>query len=110
MCNMAPNLTKSLMGRKRGMTQLFDDKGNIVTCTVIHAEPNVITQIKTRSKDGYEAIQLAYDEIVVNDPRTIANRVTKPLLGHFLKAKVAPSRYLYETRVDDIDSYQVGQK
>ncbi|MBS0656150.1 MAG: 50S ribosomal protein L3 [Verrucomicrobia bacterium] len=98
------------MGRKRGMTQLFDDKGNIVTCTVIHAEPNVITQIKTRSTDGYEAIQLAYDEIVVNDPRTIENRVTKPLIGHFRKAQVAPSRFLYETRVDNAEEYQVGQK
>lgn len=107
---MAPNMTKRLMGRKRGMTQLFDDKGNIVTCTVIHAEPNVITQIKTRANDGYEAIQLAYDEVKVNDPRTIANRVTKPLLGHFLKAKVAPSRHLYESRVDDTAEYQLGQK
>lgn len=107
---MAPNMTKSLMGKKRGMTQLFDDKGNIVTCTVIHAEPSVITQIKTRANDGYEAIQLAYDEVVVNDPRTIENRVTKPLIGHFRKAKVAPSRHLYETRVDDTAEYQVGQK
>lgn len=103
-------MTKSLMGRKRGMTQVFDDKGNVVTCTVIHAEPNVVTQIKTEATDGYKAVQLAYEEIVVNDPRTIANRVTKPLIGHFQKAGVNPSRFLFESRVDNVDDFQLGQK
>ncbi len=103
-------MTKSLMGRKRGMTQVFDDKGNVVTCTVIHAEPNVVTQIKTDANDGYEALQLAFEEVIVKDPRTIANRVTKPLLGHFQKAGVAPSRFLFETKVDDISNFALGQK
>ncbi|MBS0633924.1 MAG: 50S ribosomal protein L3 [Verrucomicrobia bacterium] len=103
-------MTKSLMGRKRGMTQVFDDKGNVVTCTVIHAEPNVITQIKTDENDGYKALQLAFEEVRVNDPRTIANRVSKPLVGHFQKAGVAPSKFLFESRQDDLSNFQVGQK
>lgn len=103
-------MTRSLMGRKRGMVQMFDSQGNAVTCTVIHAEPNVITQIKTAEKDGYKALQLAFEEIQVKDQRTIANRVTKPLLGHFKKAEVAPCRFLYESRIDNTEEFQVGQK
>lgn len=103
-------MTKSLMGRKRGMIQMFDDKGNVRTCTVIHAEPNVITQLKSSANDGYEAIQLGFDEVKVNDERTIAKRVSKPLLGHFKKAQVAPCRHLYEARVTDSSQYTVGQK
>ena len=106
-----PSLKKtSLMGKKRGMIQLFDDKGNVVPCTVIHAEPNVVTQIKTLEKDGYEAIQLAFDEIRVKDERTIAKRCTKPLLGHFKKAQVAPRRHLFESKVEDISKFEIGQK
>ncbi len=103
-------MTKSLMGRKRGMTQVFDDKGNVVTCTVIHAEPNVVTQIKTDANDGYKAVQFAYEEVVVKDPRTIANRVSKPLRGHFQKAGVTPSRFLFESRIDNVEDFQLGQK
>ncbi len=68
-----------LMGKKRGMTQLFDDKGNAIACTVIEAEPNVVTQIKTKETDGYNAIQLGFDKIKTKDPRTIEKRVSKPL-------------------------------
>ncbi len=103
-------MAKSLMGRKRGMIQMFDDKGNAVTCTVIHAEPNVITQIKTTENDGYKALQLAFEEIRVKDSRTINNRVSKPLLGHFQKAQVAPSRFLFEAPTENIQDFQVGQK
>jgi len=103
-------MTRSLMGRKRGMIQVFDDKGNVVTCTVIHAEPNVVTQIKTADKDGYKALQLAFEEIRVKDQRTIENRVSKPLLGHFKKANVEPCRFLHELRVENLDDFQIGQK
>ncbi len=103
-------MTKSLMGRKRGMTQVFDDKGNVVTCTVIHAEPNVITQLKTAANDGYEALQLSFEEVKTKDPRTIANRVSKPLIGHFQKAGVEPRRFIFEARVENTGDYQVGQK
>lgn len=103
-------MAQFLMGRKRGMTQLFDEKGNVITCTVIEAEPSVVTQVKTKATDGYEAVQMAFDEVRVNDPRTIANRVSKPLRGHFEKAKVPASRFLYESRVADSSKFEVGQK
>lgn len=99
-----------LLGKKRGMTQRFDDAGNIVVCTVIHAEPSIITQIKRKESDGYNALQLGFDKIVTADARTIQKRVTKQLLGHFQKANVEPRRYLSESRIDDIESYSVGQE
>ena len=70
------------------MTQRFDDQGNLVVCTVIHAEPNVITQIKRKESDGYNALQLGFDKIVTNDARTVQKRMTKQLLGHFQKSNV----------------------
>lgn len=110
---MGRKLSK-LMGRKRGMTQLFDNNGQAVPCTVIEIEPNVITQIKGKKedgyKDGYNAIQIAFDKIEVNDPRTLETRVTDPLLGHYKKAGVDPRRALTEFRVDKIDDYKVGQE
>ena len=102
-------MTFTMKGKKEGMTQTFDEAGNIVPCTVIHAEPNVITQIKTKENDGYEAIQLGYDEITVKDERTLPKRVSKPLLGHFKKAQTKPCRVLFESKGDAASSYQVGQ-
>lgn len=99
-----------MMGKKRGMTQLFDDKGNAIVCTVIEAEPNVITQIKTKENDGYEAIQFGFDKIVTKDPRTIEKRVTKPLRGHFKKNGIEPRRHLLESSLEKMDTYQVGQE
>lgn len=99
-----------LMGKKRGMTQRFDDSGNLVVCTVIHAEPNIITQIKRKESDGYNALQLGFEKIVTVDPRTIQKRVTKQLLGHFQKASVEPRRYLAEARLDNVEAYSVGQE
>jgi len=99
-----------LMGRKRGMTQLFNDKGEAVPCTVIEAEPNIVIQIKTKETDGYEAIQVGFDKIVTKDARTIENRVTKPLIGHYKKAAVEPRRHLTEIRLDKADDFKVGQE
>lgn len=98
------------MGKKRGMVQLFDEKGNVIVCTVIEAEPSVVTQIKTEQTDGYTAIQLAFDKITTRDPRTIEKRVSKPLLGHFAKTSTAPRRHLAESRLDSVDEYTVGQE
>lgn len=100
---MAPKTTGksvTLMGKKRGMTQLFDDKGNIVVCTVIEVEPNVVTQVKTKEKDGYEAIQVGFDKVAGKTQYTIESRVSKPLIGHYKKAGVAPRRHLIESRVE----------
>lgn len=96
------------MGKKRGMTQLFDEKGNAIVCTVIEAEPNVIVQVKTKATDGYDAIQLGFDEVKTEDPRTVETRVTQPLRGHYAKAGVAPRRHLTESRMDNVDAYKAG--
>lgn len=98
-----------LMGKKRGMVQLFDEKGHSQACTVIEVQPNLITQIKTDEIDGYNAIQMGFEKIEVKDPRTLQKRVSKPLLGHFKKADVQPRRFICESRVESIDEYALGQ-
>ncbi|MCB1118665.1 MAG: 50S ribosomal protein L3 [Chlamydiia bacterium] len=103
-------MTLNLMGKKRGMTTLFDEKGNRVCCTVIEVTPNVVTQVKTVEKDGYNAIQLGCDAVVTKDPRTAKERVGKPLMGHFEKNGVAPQRCLAETRVESVEGFEVGQE
>lgn len=99
-----------LMGKKRGMTQLFDDKGNIMVCTVIEAEPNVVTQVKTKESDGYEAIQLGFSKVKGKSQYTIDARTPKPQLGHFKKAQVEPRRHLQESRTDKAADYSLGQE
>lgn len=99
-----------LMGKKRGMTQLFDNKGHAIVCTVIEAEPNVVTQIKTQATDGYSALQLGFEKIKGKLPSTIAARTKKPRLGHFQKAGVEPRRYLTESSVESVDAYTIGQE
>lgn len=103
-------MARKLMGRKCGMVQLFDKGGKPVACTLIRIDPNVVAQIKTRSVDGYEAIQLAAERIETNDPRTIEHRVSMPLRGHYKKAGVKPCRQLHEVLVDDVNAYSVGQE
>lgn len=103
-------MSQKLMGRKRGMMQFFDDKGHAFACTVIEAQPNVITQLKTVETDGYNAIQFGFDEVKTRDPRTIESRVSKPLLGHFKKADVKPQRHLAELRLDNVEGFNVGQE
>lgn len=103
-------MTLKLMGKKRGMTQLFDKKGNKVVCTVIEVEQNVITQLKTKEKDGYEAVQTGFEKVVAKDERTLERRITKPLKGHFAKNEIAPRKHLMETRGVDIKAYELGQE
>jgi len=103
---MAPKL----MGKKRGMIQLFDEKGNIVVCTVIEMQPNVVVQVKKKDTDGYNAVQIGFDKIEVKDERTVANRLSKPLRGHYSKASVKPRKNLFEAKVEDVNQYQVGQE
>jgi large subunit ribosomal protein L3 len=99
-----------LMGKKRGMIQLFDEKGNSIVGTVIEAEPNIVTQIKTKETDGYDAIQLGFEKVIVNDPRTIEKRCNKPQRGHFKKASIEPRRYMAESRIDNVNEYALGQE
>ena len=101
---------QKLMGRKRGMTQRFDKDGNLVVCTVIEAEPNIVTQVKTLEVDGYAAVQTSFDPIVSKDERRTARLAGKPRTGHFKKANVAPSRFLMESRRDDASEMSVGEE
>jgi large subunit ribosomal protein L3 len=103
-------MAHTLMGKKRGMAQFFDKEGHIVPCTVIEVEPNVVSQIKTKEKDGYNALQLSFEKVKGSSLLTIEKRIGKPLLGHFKKAGVEARRYLAESQVDDIDSYKIGQE
>ncbi len=92
-----------ILGRKLGMTQVFDDNNRVVPVTVVQAGPNVVTQVRTPETDGYTAVQLAYGAI---DPR----KVNKPRTGHFTKAGTTPRRHLVELRTADAGEYTVGQE
>ena len=94
-------MKKGLIGKKLGMTQLFDEKGNVIPVTVVEAGPCVVSQKKTVENDGYNAVQIGYEDLK-------ASKVTKPLKGHFAKADVAPKKHLREMRLDDCDSVNVG--
>jgi large subunit ribosomal protein L3 len=91
-----------LLGRKVGMTQLFNERGEAVPVTVIEVGPCTVTQVKTPAKDGYGAVQLGFGE-------KLERRVTKPVLGHFRKHGLKPALALREFRVDDPAVHQVGQ-
>ncbi|GHT83632.1 50S ribosomal protein L3 [Actinomycetota bacterium] len=98
------NLNASaLIGEKLAMTQLWDDEGHFVPVTVVDVKSNVVTQVRTKDADGYEAVQLAYGEI---DPTKIA----KPLRGHFEKAGVSPRRNIMEFLTKNVAAYNVGQE
>jgi large subunit ribosomal protein L3 len=94
---------KGILGKKLGMTQVFDANNKIVPVTVVAAGPCVVTQIRTLENDGYKAIQIAFGAI---DPR----KVTKPEAGHFAKAGVTPRLEVAELRVENTDAYTVGQE
>lgn len=94
-------MQKAIIGKKIGMTQIFDEKGNVIPVTVVEAGPCVIAQKKTVENDGYAAIQVGFGDLK-------ANRVNKPMKGHFAKADVAPKRTLKEFRLADTGAYNVG--
>ena len=94
---------KTLLGRKIGMTQIFTEEGDVVPVTVIEAGPEVVTQIKTVETDGYDAIQVGFED---QKP----GRVTKPQLGHFGKAGVAAKKIVAEFRNEEGEAYELGQE
>jgi len=94
-------MQKAIVGKKLGMTQLFDANGNVVPVTVIEAGPCAISQKKTTENDGYEAIQVGFGDLK-------ASKVNKPMKGHFAKGDVAPKKVLREFRFDDCSAYNVG--
>jgi large subunit ribosomal protein L3 len=93
---------KTILGKKMGMTQIFDENGNVIPVTVIEAGPEVVTQVKTTETDGYNAVQVGFED---QKPQ----RVNKPMTGHFEKAGVAPKKYVAEFRVEEGETYEVGQ-
>lgn len=99
-------MTVKLMGKKKGMTRLFDEQGQLVPCSVIEAEPNVISQIRTVERDGYTAIQLGGCKLKESRKKNLS----KPLKGHFAKANVEPRARLQETRVESVEGFEVGQE
>lgn len=94
-------MKKGLIGKKIGMTQIFDEAGNVIPVTVVEAGPCTVTQIKTVENDGYQAVQVGFGDVKVS-------RVNKPMKGHFDKADVAPKKTLKEFRLDSIDGIEVG--
>ena len=94
---------KTILGKKIGMTQIFAETGEVVPVTVIQAGPEVVTQIKTVETDGYNAVQVGYED-------TLAHRVNKPLTGHFAKSGSPLKKYLAEFAIEEGESYELGQE
>ena len=96
-------MTKGILGRKVGMTQVFSKNGVLVPVTVIEATPNVVLQVKTNESDGYEAVQVGYQDV-----REVLSN--KPAKGHAAKAKTAPKRFIREIRDVELEGYEVGSE
>ena len=95
-------MKKAILGRKVGMTQIFDEDGKVIPVTVIEAGPCTVVQIKTMENDGYEAVQLGFLDVK-------ESKLIKPKKGHFAKAKLTPKKVLKEFRLDEIN-YNVGDE
>lgn len=96
-------MKKAIIGKKIGMTQIFDEKGKVVPVTVIETMPNVVAQVKTVETDGYDAVQLGYGEVK-------ENKVNKPIKGHYAKASLTPKKHLREFRLDSVEGIKVGDE
>lgn len=96
-------MVNTILGRKLGMTQVWDENDNVVPVTVIQAGPCTVSQVKTKATDGYDAVQIGFGEI---KPK----RVNKPLAGHFKAQGVEPLRYLREVRVENAEEYKPGDQ
>ena len=94
-------MKNAIIGKKIGMTQIFDEKGNVIPVTVVEAGPCVVVQKKTLETDGYLSLQLGFGDVKVN-------RVNKPLKGHFAKADVAPKKHLKEFKLQNSQDMNVG--
>ena len=95
-------MSVGLLGNKIGMTQIFDESGNIIPVTILKVGPCVVTQVKTKSKDGYDSIQVGYGNV---SPKAL----TQPELGHLQKSDIQPLRYLKEFRVSEENEFNLGQ-
>lgn len=95
-------MSVGLLGNKIGMTQIFDESGNIIPVTILKVGPCIVTQVKTKSKDGYNSIQVGYGNV---SPKSL----TQPELGHLQKSNIQPLRYLKEFRVNEENEFNLGQ-
>jgi large subunit ribosomal protein L3 len=91
-----------LLGNKIGMTQIFDESGNIIPVTILKVGPCVVTQVKTKSKDGYDSIQIGYGNVS-------SKSLTQPELGHLQKSNIQPLKYLKEFRINEENEFEIGQ-
>ena len=96
-------MKKGIIGKKVGMTQIFDEKGNVIPVTAIETEGNIVAQIKTVETDGYQSVQLGYGD--VKD-----KHINKPESGHFAKAKLPNNKHLRVFRLDSVENYKVGDE
>ncbi|MDK6522746.1 50S ribosomal protein L3 [Alloscardovia omnicolens] len=100
---VSKNNRQALLGKKLGMSQVWDENGFFVPVTLVEVDTNVVTAVKNEESDGYKAVQIAFGAI---DP----TKVSKPLAGHFAKAGVTPRRHLVEFRTEDVENYEPGQE
>ena len=91
-----------LLGNKIGMTQIFDESGNIIPVTILKVGPCVVTQVKMKSKDGYDSIQIGYGNVS-------SKSLNQPELGHLQKSKLQPLKYLKEFKINEKDEFAIGQ-
>ena len=96
-------MNKGLIGKKLGMTQIFDEQGKVIPVTVIEAGPCVVAQVKTVETDGYNAIQLGFGDVK-------ESKINKPEKGHFAKSKLIPKKHLREFRLDSVENINVGDE
>ena len=96
-------MNKGLIGKKLGMTQIFDEQGKVIPVTVIEAGPCVVAQVKTVETDGYNAIQLGFGDVK-------ESKINKPEKGHFAKSKLTPKKHLREFRLDSVENINVGDE
>ncbi len=94
---------KTILGKKLGMTQIFTEHGEVIPVTVIEAGPETVTQIKTVENDGYNAVQVGFEDAK-------PHRVNKPMTGHFAKNDIALKKHLAEFRPEDGETYEIGQQ
>ena len=95
-------MTVGLLGNKIGMTQIFDESGNIIPVTILKVGPCVVTQVKTKSKDGYDSIQIGYGNLS-------SKALNQPKLGHLQKSNIQPLKYLKEFQTTETDDFSIGQ-
>jgi len=100
---VSKNNRQALLGKKLGMSQVWDENGFFVPVTLVEVDTNVVTAVKNEESDGYKAVQIAFGAIA-------PTKVSKPLAGHFAKAGVTPRRHLVEFRTEDVENYEPGQE